>query len=251
MTGSIFQIWRHPVKSHGREEICEVDLTAGQSLPWDRRWAVAHERSCFDVDRPSWQPCSEFSIGTKSPRLQAIRAVVDPAYRSITFSHPDRVDLKINPDDQGDANRFIQWVMPISNGARTLPSRLVRAERAMTDTDYPSISLINLATHRAVEAELGQAITPLRWRGNFLIEGWQPWAERDMIGKRLRIGTAELEVREHIARCKATTANPDTGECDVDTLQALRTGFGHCDMGVYAVVVTSGAVQQGDKVEVI
>jgi len=251
MTAHLAQIWRHPVKSHGREEISEVTLTEGQALPWDRRWAVAHERSCFDIERPSWQPSNEFSIGTKSPRLQAIRASVDPAYRSITFSHPDRMDLKINPDDQGDANRFIQWVMPISNGARTLPARLVRAPQAMTDTDYQSISLINLASHRAVEAQLGHGITPLRWRGNFLIEGWDAWAERDMIGCKLRIGTAELEVREHIARCKATTANPDTGECDADTLGALMTGFGHRDLGVYAVVTKGGDIQQGNRVELI
>ncbi|MEJ6714680.1 MAG: MOSC domain-containing protein [Rhodobacterales bacterium] len=251
MTTAVAQIWRHPIKSHGREEISEVSLTEGQAMPWDRRWAVAHERSCFDVDRPRWQPCQEFSIGSKSPRLQAITAQIDPTYHKITLSHPDRVDLTIDPDDQGDANRFIQWVMPISNGARTLPSRLVRAKQAMTDTDYPSISLINLASHRAVEAQLGHEITPLRWRGNLLIDGWEAWAEREMIGRKLRIGTAELEIRDHIGRCKATTANPQTGAVDVDTLAALRNGFGHRDLGVYAVVTVSGDVRQGDQAVVI
>ena len=251
MTAALYQIWRHPIKSHGREEIIEVTLTEGNAMPWDRRWAVAHERSCFDIDRPRWQPCNEFSIGAKSPRLQAIRARVDPAYRAITLSHPDLVDITINPDDQGDANRFIQWVMPVSNGARVLPARLVRAPQAMTDTDYQSVSLINLASHRAVEAQLGQEITPLRWRGNFLIDGWEPWAERALIGQKLRIGTAEFEIRDHIARCAATTANPETGQCDADTLGALRQGFGHRDMGIYAVVTKSGDVQQGQKVDLI
>jgi uncharacterized protein YcbX len=248
MTARVAHIWRHPIKSHGREEVSETTLEPGLGLPWDRIYAVAHERSCFDVARPSWQPCDEFSIGTKSPRLQAIRAHVDERLGKLTLSHPDLVDITINPADPGDQNRFIQWVMPVSNGSRLLPSRLVRGPRAMHDTDFTSISIINLATHRAVEAQLGQEISPLRWRGNILIDGLEAWAERDLVGRRIRIGAAELEVRDHIERCKATTANPETGECDADTLTALRQGWGHRDMGIYAVVVGGGRIAQGDPV---
>lgn len=249
--GVVAEIWRHPIKSHGHERIDHVDLTAGESLPWDRRWAVAHERSCFDEDRPRWQPCSEFSIGAKSPRLQAIQCITDPAFRSLTLSHPDRPDLTIDPDDSADANRFIQWVIPISNGARTLPARLVRAERAMTDTDYASVSLINLASHRAVEAQVGHVLDPRRWRGNFIVEGLAAWQEHDLIGKKIRIGQAEFEVRERIKRCNATMVDPETGEKDANTLAALRDGFGHTDCGVYAVVTKSGLVQQTDTIEVL
>ncbi len=249
--GSVAQIWRHPIKAHGRERIDQVGLTEGEGLPWDRRWAVAHERSCFDTDRPRWQPCSEFSRGSQSLRLQAIKCLTDPAYRSITFSHPDRSDLTINPGDENDANAFIQWVMPISNGNRNLPARLVRGDRAMTDTDYASVSLINLASHKAVEEEMGQQLSPLRWRGNFLMDGLEAWTENDWLGRKLRIGGAELEVRERIKRCNATMANPETGEKDANTLAALRDGFGHQDCGVYAVVTKAGQVQEGDKVEVI
>jgi uncharacterized protein YcbX len=251
MTGRLDHIWRHPIKSHGREELSETTLSAGECLPWDRRWAVAHERSCFDIGHPRWQPCQEFSIGAKSPRLQAIRTLVDARLGKLTLSHPDRVDITIDPDNGDDANRFIQWVMPISNGSRMLPARLVRGSQAMTDTDYRSVSIINLASHREVEAELGKEISPLRWRGNLLVDGLTAWAERDLIGKRLRVGAAELEIRENIVRCMATTANTDTGERDADTLGALKTCIGAQDMGVYAVVVSSGEIRQGDPVEVV
>lgn len=251
MTASVAQIWRHPIKSHGREQIAEVALTEGNCLPWDRRWAVAHERSCFDMGNPRWQPCTEFSIGSKSPRLQAITTWVDERLGKLTLSHPDLVDLTINPDDADGANRFIQWVMPISNGSRMLPARLVRGNQAMTDTDYPSISIISLSSHAAIEAELGQTLSPLRWRGNILIDGWEPWVEKSLLGKKLRIGTAEFEIREEITRCMATTANTDTGERDADTLGALNKGFGHQEMGVYAVVTRAGDVRQDDTLEVL
>ncbi|MDP7185031.1 MAG: MOSC domain-containing protein [Paracoccaceae bacterium] len=250
MTGRVAEIWRHPIKSHSRERIDQAEVTMGKGLPWDRRWAVAHERSCFDVDRPRWQPCNEFSIGSKSPRLQAVSCFTDPAYRSITLSHPDRPDLTIDPDDHDDANKFIQWVMPISNGGRYLPARLVRGDREMTDTDYGSISLINMASHRALEQQMGQSLSPLRWRGNLLVEGLAPWEENDWIGKFLRIGEVELEVRERIARCNATMANPETGEKDANTLAGLRDGFGHTDCGVYLVVQKGGWLKQDAEIEV-
>lgn len=250
MSATVAHIWRHPIKSHGREEIPEAFLTEGKCLPWDRRWAVAHERSCFDVERPSWQPCQEFSGGAKSPRLQAITTYVDERLGKLTLSHPDRVDITINPDDEGDANHFVQWVMPISNGSRMLPARLISAPQPMTDTSFQSISILNLASHAEVEKKLGTSLSPNRWRANIHIDGWEPWTEKKMIGKRIRIGAAELEVREEITRCMATTVNTKTGERDADTLGTLKNGFGHQEMGVYAVVTKSGRISQENTVEV-
>jgi len=184
--------------------------------------------------------------------LQAISARVDPAYRNMTLSHPDRPDITIDPDDHGDACRFIQWVMPISNGNRMLPARLVRAPgAAMTDTDFASVSLISLATHRAVEGQLGHEISPMRWRGNLLFDGLEAWGEMDWAGKTLRIGKAELQVKETITRCMATTTNPETGERDADTLGALKSGWGHQDCGVCAIVTQSGLLCQDDKITVV
>lgn len=252
MTAGLAQIWRHPVKAHGRERIDTVTLEAGKALPWDRVWAVAHERSCFDPERPSWNPPGDFSRGCASPRLQQIECFSDPAFRTITFFHPDRPDLTINPHDHGDGCVFIQWVMPISLGARLLPSRFVRApDEAMTDTGYQSISLINLASHRAIEQQLGQPMSELRWRGNLLVDGLAPWEELDWIGRRLRLGEAEFEVVEPIGRCRMTEANPETGKRDADTLGALREGFGHTNCGVYLKVTRGGEIQEGMEFEAL
>ena len=49
------QIWRYPIKSHGREALSSVAVTEGATLPWDREWAVAHEAS--DADGTTWAPC--------------------------------------------------------------------------------------------------------------------------------------------------------------------------------------------------
>jgi uncharacterized protein YcbX len=121
----------------------------------------------------------------------------------------------------------------------------------MTDTDFPSISILNAASNRAVGAQLGFEISPERWRGNFLIEGLEPWAEATWVGRSLALGAARLEVREPIVRCNATKVNTRTGEVDADTLGALKAGWGHQEFGVYAVVVEGGRVARGDDLRLI
>lgn len=252
MTPHLHEIWRHPIKSHGREVLTHVKLSAGETMPWDRRWAVAHEMAAFDMENPEWAACGNFSRAAKAPRLQAISARVNLGRGEVTLSHPTLRDITIDPDKPGDAMDFIQWVMPISPGNRALPSRIVRVpKRGMTDTDFPSISIINLASHAEVAARLGQEISPLRWRANLILNGLEPWEERAWIGKRIRVGRAELEIRENIVRCLATAASTRTGERDADTLGALEAGWGHKEFGVYAVVTKTGDIRQADSVEVL
>lgn len=249
--GTVAEIWRHPIKSHGHERIDAVALREGQAMPWDRRWAVTHARSSFDPGFPRWTPCGEFSIGAKNPALQAINCSSDETSGVLTLTHPDLGSLAFNPDTPADAQRFIEWISPLTASDRPEPVAILKAPVAMTDTDYQTISLINLASHHAVEHFIGHDLSPLRWRGNILFEGFDAWAEHDWIGKRLRVGEAELMVEERIRRCNATMANPESGVKDANTLSALRDGFGHQDCGVYVTVTKSGAVRQGDKIEVL
>jgi len=246
------EIWRHPIKSCGRETLTRVLLTENRTLPWDRRWAIAHEASAYDPQIPAWVPCANFARAAKAPEMQAITARCHLAYGTVTLSHPKLQDLTIDPDKPEDGADLIQWIMPVSPGNRALPATVVRnGLRGMTDTDFPSISIINLGSHREVEGKLGRQISPGRWRPNLILDGLAPWAERSWVGKRIRIGLAELEVREHIVRCLATSTSVSTGTRDTDTLGTLDENWGHREFGVYAVVTKTGDISQADKVEVI
>lgn len=250
MTARVAEIWRHPIKSHGRESLARVTLRAGHTMPWDRRWAVAHDAA--KADGTEWAPCQNFSRGAKAPKLQAISARSNLAEGTVTLTHPERDEITINPDDSADQARFIDWVQAISPGDRALPQRILRvADRGMTDTNYPSISILNAASHGQVAARIGKDISVNRWRGNLVLEGLEPWVERKWIGQELKLGGAILRVREEIVRCLATTASTRTGERDADTLQALMTGWGHQKFGIYAEVVRSGEVQKGDPLEIL
>ena len=248
MTRPLTHIWRHPIKSHGVEALTSVALTAGKTMPWDRAWAVVHELS--KVDGSEWVPCGNFSRGAKAPSLMAIKATLHEDDNTITLTHPEQPEITFDPDTESD--RFLEWVRPIMPTDRTVSANLVRAaERGMTDTDFPSISINSHATNNAVGAKLGYEPSPLRWRGNLWFDSITPWEEFDWIGKRVRIGEAEFDIKERITRCLATTANPTTGKRDADTLGALKENWDHADFGVYGVVVKSGQINIGDEVEVL
>ena len=220
------------------------------ALPWDRTWAVAHDLSKFDPAAPGWTSCANFQRGARTPAVMAIRSRFDEVTGQMHLSHPALPDLAFDPETEGA--RLIDWLAPISPDDRFAPVALVKAPGvAMTDSDYPSVSIKNLASNAALSDHMGQPLWIHRWRGNLWVDGFAPWAEFDWIGRQLRIGEALLEVRERVGRCKATSANPETGVIDADTLRGLREVVGEQDFGAFAVVLQGGRIQPGDVVEVI
>jgi len=245
VTATLAHIWRHPIKAHGVEPLDTVTLTAGKALPYDRAWAIQHEGT--RMQGADWAPCANFSRGAKAPQLMAVRCKLDERTEQMTLTHPNRPDLVAHPDRDGPA--IIDWVQPLMPADRARSTAVIRAStQAFTDSPFPSISIGNLATHRAVEAQLGQELALERWRANLWLDGLEPWEEFNWIGKTLHIGGAVLEVKERITRCLATTANPATGLRDADTLGALDH-WSHRDFGIYATVTTSGDIATGDKAQ--
>ncbi len=241
-------LYRHPLKSHGREAVQTVTLHAGQAMPFDRHWAVAHDAS--SVEDGTWAPCQNFSRGSKAPALMAINATLDEQTGKLTLTHPDLPDMTFDPDQ--DAAQFLAWVRPLVPDDRALPDRILRlANRGFTDSEYPSVSLCNTASHTAVSAQAGADLSPLRWRGNVWFDGVTPWQEFDWIGNQITLGDATLIIREPIVRCLATAANPETGLRDVDTLGILNTTWDHQSFGIYAEVIKGGKVALGDDLTVL
>jgi uncharacterized protein len=236
------RICRHPIKAHGREDLASVLLSVGACLPNDRRWAVAHEAAKLT---PGWNPCNNFHRGAKAPLLMAITAELQGD--AVTLRHPDRPSLTFRPDDAADLAAFLDWLAPLSPPDRAQPTHIVSADRGMTDSAFPSLSILSQASLAALSGLVGQPLSEDRFRGNLWLDGVDAFAEFGWVGRDIQLGTAILTVKERITRCRATMTNPSTGQVDADTLGALKTAYGHQDFGVYAVVKKSGMISVNDE----
>jgi uncharacterized protein len=243
----VTSLWRHPVKGHGVEAVEVASFVAGRTMPWDRRWAIARAASGVPARPSGWVSCANFSRGATSPALMAIRARTDAAAGRITLSHPEAGSLVVDPDDPDDAARLVAWVAPLSDPGRARPVRVVKAADAgLTDSSFPSVAILNVASLAALSRETGVPLAQERFRGNIWLEDLEAWMEFDTVGRDIRIGQARFAIRKRITRCMATAANPETGRIDADTLGALARRWDHRDFGVYGEVIEGGRVAVGD-----
>lgn len=250
MTGRLEEIWRYPLKSIGRERLDRVRLTKGQRLPFDRHWAVLHETTLAklaadlgDSDEiAGWMPKSAFLRGAAGPGLQGISGGLHSG--RLDLSHPDHGEISVDPTKPADREALIAWLRPIWPADKAPPARLVSGPEALTDTRQPFVSINSLDSLHQVEIQLGQRLGTERWRGNLWIDGFEPFAEQDWIGRTIRIGLAELIVREPIGRCAATSVDTQTGQPDIDMVRALTEANGHAYFGVYAEVIRGAEIAE-------
>ncbi len=107
--------------------------------------------------------------------------------------------------------------------------------------------VVNLATVHAFALSAGADIDPRRFRANLYIEGLEPEEEVRWVGRRIRAGSAELEVVKRCERCAVVTRDPDTTETSPALLRVLTETSETC-MGVYCRVVQPGDVTTGDPI---
>jgi uncharacterized protein YcbX len=91
-------------------------------------------------------------------------------------------------------------------------------------------------------------VHPLRFRANLYVRGWPAWHEFDLLDRTLAVGDTRLRIVKRIKRCAAINVDPDTAARDLNIPHTLMRHFGHGDCGIYAEVVTGGAVAVGDEI---
>ncbi len=248
MSATLSHIFRHPLKALGREALDKVALQPDAWLPWDRLWAVAHDRAKLQGD--GWHHKANFLRGVTEPALMAVTSTFDEAAGTLTLDHPDAGGVTARPDADADWPLLSEWLGRVWPADLPAPTGIYRAQSAhQTDSPEPWIAIHNHSTHRAVEQRAGKPLSIHRWRGNLWIDGLGPWQEFEWIDRQITIGEVTFDVVQRITRCKATHANPDTGRRDTETLDVLRT-WDHQDFGVFARVAAGGTISTGDPVTV-
>lgn len=249
MTASLAQIWRYPVKGLAGERLAAVELTPGQALPFDRRYALAMGGGGgADLSGETWVSYRQFYALSSEERLAQLGLAFDEASESVTITRGGKQVARGRPGEPLGRTLLDQFFAAFLAGNPRGAPRLVagRGSVAFTDTETPSVSLLNLASVADLERVARQPVDPRRFRANLWFEGPPAWAEMDWVGRELTLGTARLAVLEPIERCAATQVNPDTATRDLNVPRLLQGGYGHLCQGIYCRVVAGGRVAEGD-----
>lgn len=117
---------------------------------------------------------------------------------------------------------------------------------------FPLFLLTKASLASLAGAQPSSRFDARRFRPNLLLDSEEAtgFPENDWVGKRLRIGSVELDVAMECPRCVMTThAFADLPE-DPRVMRALVKENGG-NLGIYAAVVKPGTLREGDAVEVI
>lgn len=250
----VAEIYRHPVKSLGEEALDEVTLETGRPLANDRTWAIAHGSSDWNPAEPAWIGGGANLVSqTYVPKLVQIETSFNEGTGTLTLRHPETGFLSIQPGTAEGNAKLTEWIAPLTEGTpRSGPFVVCQADNvAFTDFEDTHVSIASTRSRAILEDITGATLESVRFRMNLWLDGMDPWEEFDLIGRELDIGSSRLRVIGRCQRCNATTANPETGERDIQIPSILRQRYGHLDFGIYAQVVGGGPVRIGDGASVV
>ena len=252
MHGTVDSIYRHPVKGLTPEPMTSVRLEAGAYFPGDRDYAIEVGPSGFDPANPKHISKQRFTVLARFPALARVKTRLDDATGvfHVADAHGFGVETRLDTEEgRASLERFLQAFLGEDAPGKL---RVLESPPGYRFMDHPQgyISVMNLASVRAVAQAIGTAIDPLRFRANVYVDGLKPWAEDEWVaGSRVKLGGAELSVFKPIVRCVATHVNIETGERDIDMVDMLRQNFGRDTLGTYLSITSDGEIKLGDTLE--
>ncbi len=245
----IASIYRYPIKGLTPEPLQSVELSPGQTLPFDRAYAIENGPGRFDPQAPRHLPKITFLMLMRDERLATLRAKFDDTTQTLTIFRDGKQVARgqlATPLGRQLIEQFIAAYMKTE--LRGAP-RIVYADgHSFSDVSAKCLHIVNLASAQEIGRTLGRPVDPLRFRANLYLEGAEPWSEFNWLDKEISVGPARLKVFARTQRCDATNVDPATGSRDMAIPAHLLRTWGHQDVGIYAKVLEGGNIAVGAPV---
>lgn len=220
---------RYPVKSLLGERFDLLDIDA-RGCVGDRLWSVR-------------TATGKIGSGKTTRRFAAVqgllrlRAAVEVDRVVITMPDGERLFVD-SPDAAATISAYAGEPLTLA------------PETVVSHYDDGPVSLLGLSSVAALAAEVGADVDPARFRANLLIADTPPLAEDQLVGHRLQVGTAVLEVTMRSPRC--VMIDMETADLPEQRGNLLSAGrLNDACLGVIATVVAPGRVTAGDTVTVL
>lgn len=255
---TIAHLYRYPVKGLSPEALTRVTLKREEGFPKDRIYALTNGSWIFDPRDLKVRPKTDFLMLAKHEQLAQLKTAVSEDSEVLTVSRDGETLLRASlAAEQGRAS-IEQFFTRFMGSAITGEPRVAFAHgHQFTDVSVlspemmRSISVINLASVRALSVKLGVTLDPMRFRANVYYEGTEPWEELEWLDQEIMLGSLRAKVLARTPRCTATNVNPQTAIRDQTIPQSIRQHYGHSDLGVYVQALTDAEVQIGDRVALL
>jgi uncharacterized protein YcbX len=280
--GTISQLWRYPVKSMAGERLATAALT-WRGIPGDRGWAVYDETrdGITGAKRlPLLRGCRARYMSPPAPDEASPRAEISlPDGTTVLTDSPDvagrlsdhfgrPVTLRsLGPAGTESARRLttadespatVRGLMGLLPGepepdmSGFTPERLRQLREGNFFDAFP-IHLITRATLKTLEQSAPESSWDVRrFRPNLVVESDDPsgYPELSWIGRRVRVGSAVIEVVTGCPRCVMVTQPVEDVPQDHRVMRTLVRETHHT-AGIYASVVQGGELRVGDEVELL
>ena len=250
-TPHLVTLCRYPVKGLSPERLETVAIEPGQTIPFDRAYAIENGQGRFDPDQPKHLPKINFLMLMRDERLATLTAKFDTATETLSLFRDGKQVARGQLSTHIGRTLIEQFLAAyVQAELRGSPKIVSAPGHSFSDVSAKCVHIVNLASLREVERQAGRSVDPLRFRANLYIDGLQPWAEFRLLDKTVGVGTTQLRVFTRTQRCAATDVDPNTGARDMAIPATLQRGWGHTDFGVYAKVIKGGQISTGDAVSI-
>lgn len=234
--GRVAALRRWPVKSMAGERVGALALD-GLGATGDRTHAV------FDVFKGAPRRVNAELL----PRLLAWSAAYPHPGPILRDSPPEPVITAPDGAARGWSDPELGAALAADLGRPVTLAREPRGQQDRPATVHVTVD----ASLAALGSSLGAAVDVRRFRSNIHVElDAEPWAELGWIGRRLRVGDAELEIVEACERCAIPTRDPRTQDRWPQLLRVLAAERATL-FGLIARTVAPAVVRDGDRAELL
>jgi uncharacterized protein YcbX len=251
--GELGAIMRYPVKGLRGVEMASATIDAQNMLQHDRRYVLATSTSLGQDGLAGWARKRNFLQLVNTPKLAELGIDYDDATTTLTISRKGRTICKGNLEEAMGRTVIEDFLSAfLKNDIAGSPRIMSVPGTHFSDMEQPYISLLNRASIQDFgDRIVGQFVDPMRFRGNFLVDGLPAWSELEWAeNQTITLGDVTFRMVHPITRCKATSINPDTAQSDINVPLLLRKGMNHLFMGVYLEATSGGTVKAGDHLTV-
>ena len=231
----VHEIWRFPVKSMGGERLDAVDV-ARPGLAGDRGFALFDTETGFGLTARRMPELLFASAALRPDGSVAVTlpdgsegaddaAISDWLGRAVTLRSADEPGSRRYENPEDFEHEEGSWE-PFDG-----------SPGAFHDAADASFSLLSLGTIGSWDRR--------RFRANLVVDGE---GEDELVGQRVTVGSAELDVRARIDRCvMVTRPQPGGVERDLDVLRRIHREHGG-ELAVGGLVASPGQIRVGDEV---